>query len=116
MRGFGPPLRQGREQAGLAPHGRKGGAMPEGVSTVKHRWKLGDNQTIGKRAPRFVVLGRDGVPCPRCGLPTEVRAHHEITEKQLRQPYYFSRWFYCRNPNCVVTSHMSEMYKVHPPR
>jgi hypothetical protein len=30
----------------------------------------------------------------------------------LRQPFYFSRSFDCRNPNCVVTMHMVEQFKV----
>ena len=33
---------------------------------------------------------RDGIPCPRCGQPTELRA---ATAKLMR-------WFYCHNPRC----------------
>jgi len=61
---------------------------------------------------RYMVMGADGVPCPRCALPTEIRQHAEITAKHLRQPYFFSRWFYCRNPDCPVTIHMQEEFKV----
>jgi hypothetical protein len=53
-----------------------------------------------------------GDPCPRCCQPTEIREHPEITEKHRRQPYYFTRWFYCTNPHCIVTLHMAERYKV----
>jgi hypothetical protein len=58
------------------------------------------------------VVGQNGIPCPRCGCLTEIREHTEITAKQLAKPYYFTRWYYCRNPHCVVTLHMSEEFKV----
>lgn len=60
----------------------------------------------------FVVVPGEGDSCPRCGRSTQIREHDEIREKHLRQPYYFSRWFYCCNPACVVTLHMAERYKV----
>ena len=58
------------------------------------------------------MIGRNGIPCPRCGEPTEIREHVAITSKHLRQPYYSSRWFYCRNPKCRVTLHTIEEFKV----
>jgi hypothetical protein len=30
----------------------------------------------------------------------EVRQHDHIGAKQLRQPFYFSQWYRCNNPNC----------------
>ena len=60
----------------------------------------------------YRVIGRNGIPCPRCGQQTEMREHVAITDKHLRQPYYFSRWFYCRNPQCPVTLHVTENFKV----
>jgi hypothetical protein len=59
-----------------------------------------------------VVPGR-GDPCPRCCQPTEIREHPEITEKHLRQPYYYSRWFFCKNPRCKVTTYMHDRYRVY---
>jgi hypothetical protein len=61
---------------------------------------------------RHVKVPGWGDPCPRCCRPTEIREHPEITEKHRRQPYYFTRWFFCTNPDCKVTLHMSERYKV----
>jgi len=46
------------------------------------------------------IVGENGDPCPRCGKPTEIREHREVTEKQLQQPFYYSRWFYCTNRRC----------------
>jgi hypothetical protein len=64
-----------------------------------------------QRLRSYHVVGRNGVPCPRCGEPTEIREHMSITDKHLRQPYYFRRWFYCRNPSCSVTLHLVEDFK-----
>lgn len=55
-----------------------------------------------------------GVPCPRCGRATQIRAHDKITEKLLRQPYYYRRWFYCANQNCRTTLIMREEDRVYP--
>jgi hypothetical protein len=50
-----------------------------------------------------VVIGISGPPCHRCKLPTEVRAHRAITDKELQRPFYCSRWFICRNKRCKTT-------------
>lgn len=55
-----------------------------------------------------------GSPCPRCGFPTEIWEHDKITQKELSRPFYYSRWFYCRNSNCKTTMIMDERYKVVP--
>jgi hypothetical protein len=59
-------------------------------------------------------LGRIGDPCPRCGQLTEVREHRSVTAKLLRQPFYYSRWFYCTNPSCRTTLIMPEHFRVYP--
>ena len=43
----------------------------------------------------FVVVTENGPACPRCGRPMQVREHDRIREKQLQQPFYYSRWFCC---------------------
>jgi hypothetical protein len=49
----------------------------------------------------YVIVGSSGgCPCPRCGRATEIREHRYITAKELRKPYYYRRWYFCRNPNC----------------
>jgi hypothetical protein len=68
-----------------------------------------------ERQQNYRVVGQHGVLCPRCRQPTEIREHILLTKRHLRQPYYFSRWFYCRNPSCPVTLHMSEAFKVRRP-
>jgi hypothetical protein len=57
-------------------------------------------------------MAKPATPAPRCGQRTQVRAHREITEKQLRQPFYYSRWFVCTNPRCRTTLIMPERFKV----
>ena len=66
----------------------------------------------GKKAKRYVVVPGMGDPCPRCCRPTQIREHAAITEKHLRQPHYYSRWFYCTDPNCKTTMVMSARYIV----
>ena len=60
----------------------------------------------------YRVIRGEGMPCPRCGELTQIREHSTITERHLRQSYYFSRWFYCRNSHCAVTVHVTEEFKV----
>jgi hypothetical protein len=61
--------------------------------------------------------GEVGDRCPRCGQWTQVREHKEITEKHLRQPFHYSRWFVCTNRRCRTTLIMPERFKVfHKPR
>jgi aspartate carbamoyltransferase regulatory subunit len=71
---------------------------------------------MSKRRAYRIMPGA-GVPCPKCKRPTQIREHKELTHKHLvKQPYYFTRWFYCRNTNCNVTAHMAEQFKVINPR
>ena len=58
------------------------------------------------------VVAFDGDDCPRCGQPTLVYEHIEITEKHRRQPFYYRRWFVCRNNDCQTTLIMPEKFKV----
>jgi hypothetical protein len=67
---------------------------------------------VGKKKKHFVVIAGDGDPCPRCGRPTQIREHPEITDKQLRQPFYYSRWFNCINPTCKTTLVMPDRFRV----
>jgi hypothetical protein len=60
----------------------------------------------------YVVVPVAGIPCPRCGRPTQIREHARIGEKHLKQPYYFSRWFYCRHRDCRTKLIMREQFKV----
>lgn len=57
-------------------------------------------------------MGLDGDPCPRCGFPTEIREHDKVREKQLRQPFYYTRWFYCHNRQCRTTLIMPKEFIV----
>lgn len=61
---------------------------------------------------RHVVIGHDGIPCPRCDRPTQVRVHREVTAKHRRQPYYFERWYYCMNPSCETRQIMRDEFMV----
>jgi len=50
----------------------------------------------------YVIVGNNGPPCPQCGRRTEIREHAALTEKQLLQGFYYSRWYYCGNSECRV--------------
>jgi hypothetical protein len=50
------------------------------------------------------TVGSSGIPCPRCGRATEIREHRSISAKELRRPFYYSRWYFCRNPRCKTTT------------
>jgi hypothetical protein len=59
------------------------------------------------------VIGHDGPPCPRCSQPTEIREHQRITDKHTkRQPFYYSRWFYCTNSDCITNLIMPDEFRV----
>lgn len=60
---------------------------------------------------KFRVTG-EGIKCPRCNESTEAREHVGITDKQLRQPFYYSKWFNCKNQNCKTTLIMLDEFKV----
>ena len=69
-----------------------------------HKPKSGKGKTI--------VIPGDGDPCPRCGVPMEIHEHNSVGDKQLRQPFYYRRWFRCANKSCKTTLVMPERYKV----
>ena len=69
--------------------------------------KSGNGKTI-------IILG-DGDPCPRCGVPTQIREHNGVGDKQLRKQFYYSRWFYCMNTSCKTTVVTAERYKIMNP-
>jgi len=60
---------------------------------------------------KTIVIPGDGDPCPRCGVPMQIREHNAVSEKQLRQSYY-TRWFCCMNKNCQTKQVMPPEYKV----
>jgi hypothetical protein len=59
-----------------------------------------------------VVIEGDGDPCPRCGLPTEIREHAAITDKHLAQPFHYTRWFHCTRPECATKGIRPDRYRV----
>ena len=60
----------------------------------------------------YNIVGSSGDPCPRCGRATEIREHRYITAKELRRPFYYSRWFFCRNPRCKTSTIVLPEYRV----
>jgi hypothetical protein len=68
------------------------------------------------RKQKFVVVPGVGERCPRCRGETEIREHDVLTEKHFRQPFYYSRWFYCNNGQCKTTLIMPDKFKVMKPR
>jgi len=43
----------------------------------------------------------EGAECPHCHQRMERRKHKEITDKVLKQSYYFSQWDFCKTCNHV---------------
>ena len=68
---------------------------------------------VGPMSRHLVVPGR-GDPCPRCGRATEIRQHRCISARELRRPFYYARWFYCRNQRCRTTVIVPDRYRVVP--
>jgi hypothetical protein len=67
---------------------------------------------VSKKKKKYVIVSENGPPCPRCGRHMQVRKHDRVREKQLGQPYYYSRWYNCSHRSCKTTLVMSEEYKV----
>jgi hypothetical protein len=67
-----------------------------------------------KKSHRIIIPGL-GDPCPRCHQPMQIREHETIRAKQLRQPFFYSRWFCCMNPKCRTKQVMPERFKVVDP-
>lgn len=59
-------------------------------------------------------IDEDGEECPRCGQVSTARIHARITEKLLSQPYYYSKWFCCKNRRCRTDIFYNEIYRVYP--
>ena len=62
-------------------------------------------------ARNMKIIGIDGPPC-RCGCPTEIRERKRITGKELARPFYYTRWYNCRNRDCTTTQIMPDEFKV----
>ena len=65
-----------------------------------------------KRKKPLVMIGHNGIPCPRCGRPTQIREHRQITAEHRAQPFYYSPWFRCMHADCKTTLIMLEEYRV----
>ena len=50
--------------------------------------------------------------CSNCGSLMEVRKHKTITEKILKQPYYFSEWNVCRECKRVQHFEDNKIYNI----
>jgi hypothetical protein len=67
---------------------------------------------MSKNSKNMKIVGLDGPPCPRCGCPTEIREHERITEKEWAKRFYYSRWYICRNRDCMTTNIMPDEFRV----
>jgi hypothetical protein len=54
-----------------------------------------------------VIVG-NGIPCPRCHRPTEIRTHEEVPPMMFGQTFFYRQWFYCCNPLCRTTTVMRD--------
>lgn len=71
---------------------------------------------MSNRRKRRRVLDEKGPPCPRCTRLMQVREHKEVSERELRRPFYYSRWYRCMNGNCKTTLVMPPEFRIFPPR
>jgi hypothetical protein len=67
---------------------------------------------MSKKSKNMKIVSLGGPPCRRCGCPTEVREHERITEKELAGPFYYSRWYNCRNKKCDTNIIHADEFKV----
>lgn len=58
------------------------------------------------------VIHGEGKACPTCNQITEAREHSVITDRHLRQPFYYSRWYNCNNKQCRTTLIMPNENKI----
>jgi hypothetical protein len=58
------------------------------------------------------VLDEDGPPCPRCSVFTEIREHIKIRDKELKRPFYYSKWFNCVNKDCKTNLIMPDEFRI----
>ena len=70
-----------------------------------------------KKRQRYLVrvVPGEGDPCPRCGVPMQIREYNNLTDKHLHRPYFYTRWFCCMDKSCRTTLVMPERYKVMNP-
>lgn len=61
----------------------------------------------------YKIVGSDGDPCPRCGQPTQIREHKTIRPRELRQPFYYWRWYYCTNRKCKTNTIVPPRFRVY---
>ena len=70
-------------------------------------------------APHSVLLdvrnADGGDPCPRCGVPMQIREPNGMGDRQRRQQFFYTRWFCCMNKQCKTTLVMPARYKVANP-
>ncbi len=62
-----------------------------------------------------IVIPGNGDPCPRCGVPMQIRESDRIGDRQRRQTFFYTRWFCCMNKQCKTTLVMPARYKVPNP-
>jgi hypothetical protein len=60
----------------------------------------------------YVIKELDGTTCSRCGHEAQTRQHTHLSEKVLKQRFYYRVWYNCPNPNCKTTIFMLEYWKV----
>lgn len=64
----------------------------------------------GKRNRK--IIQSDGTVCELCNTVAEVREHRSIGAKEKARPFYFSRWYECKNPVCPRRTFFKEQYKI----
>ena len=76
---------------------------------IKRQSRSSNCNRRGKR--NHVIVGNHGPCCPQCRRPTQIR---EPLEHRTDGTSYYTRWFYCTNRTCRVTTHFLPGYKAEP--
>jgi len=72
----------------------------------------GGNLTRKRIRQKRIVIPGDGDPCPRCGIPMQIREYASLNEKQESQMSFYTRWFCCMNKTCKTTLVMPARYRM----
>jgi hypothetical protein len=93
-------------------------SLPASLSSSDD-FEIGSNQIVALRRKsrdmkrrKPIVIPGDGDPCPRCGVPMQIREPDGIGDRQRRQRVFYTRWFCGMNKQCKTTLVMPARYKV----
>lgn len=74
------------------------------IARAAARREAAKRQTTARiKSATVTDLAEATIICLQCGNACEIRSRERITARLKRRPFYYSRWGYCKNPNCKCT-------------